>query len=99
MTQRRQLEKYVVDTLQYVGDHIALVSTDGTILCRPAKHFNYIPEIGNRLEMETLDGMRVSGLKDGSRWIFYYSPDEIAEQDADMHTRRAAAAQKVKDNK
>ena len=45
----RQLEPYVVQTAQWIGDSIALVSTGGVVVCRPANTFKRIPQVGNHL--------------------------------------------------
>lgn len=84
MTERR-LEPYVVESVMHLGDNLALVSSNGTVICRATKEFSRIPEIGNHLELETLDGLRVTGLKDGDTWLFRYSDQNLADQDRALH--------------
>ena len=91
----RKLEPYVVDSVQFIGESLALVSTTGVVFCRPTNTFARIPQAGNHLELETLDGCRITGLKDGDDFLFHYSDHDLAEQERALHAHMAELAEKT----
>ena len=87
----RKTEPYVVDSVSHIGDSLALVSTEGVVICRVTSEFTRIPQRGDHLTLETLDGFRVTGIFDGDDYLLHYTDADLAEQDRKAHDDAVAA--------
>ena len=98
-TVTRKTEPYVVDSVSHIGDSLALVSSGGVVICRVTNEFARIPQRGDHLTLESLDGFRITGLIDGDDYLFHYTDADLAAQDRRAHddavkAQKAAAQQK-----
>lgn len=81
----RRLEPYVVSTVTRIDDLLALVSTSGVVFSREVSGFTRLPQAGDQLYLETLDGLRITGLRDDDGWLFWLSDQDLVEQERAFH--------------
>lgn len=83
----RDTEQFTVAEIQNHDDNIVLISTDGCIFHRPVGAFIRLPAAGEELVLESI-ACRVTGLyaPTDDVWLFRYSDEDLAEQDAAVTT-------------